>query len=785
MKVKAVSLIFLTWPLLFGPLAGAHSAPRFTTGADGLQYFSYGVEEDALSGPPDASHLNHTLDAADRIAVRGPHFFRVGPDQKPGTADDQRVRFFGANLSFAANFPAETDATALARRLRKLGFNAVRLHHIDTHLTDDTEQPNGILGTGPYPTFNDEAVKRLKTLVAALAEEGLYINLNLRVGYRFRPAIDGLPPLDDGQDTPPSVETPIHVYYPDLIERQKTYARDLILRLGLTRHPALAMVEINNESSLLHAWQGREWHNAIPSAYAPVLSQAWGQWLIEKYGNLDAACAAWSSCGDAAADALPAQGLFHQGGRVTYPRQMQDRLRKLLSPSRNNTAYNRDFLAFLTEMDRRYVDGMKAVVRDAVGWDVPVTGTQIGYGGVLNFDSQAQMDYVDDHIYVGHPMHNGPSWRSEDWYIPEIAISDTGIETLLARSLRRDANKPFVVSEFNQPFPARTGSEILPLIAAVAALQDWDGLFFYGYSSESSPFPAPERFSLSGDWSKYALSGQSARLFRHELIATLPKRVLLPFPPKARMETALEGDIYDGTLEARLRKIFKLNPTAAWVAQLAQDLSAADESFPGLDTAEHSRAGSGIIHQKARRRILMDAPRIAGIFGLLDREAVALGQFRVAGLRDTPEPVSLLMTPLDDEDLVRSNHMLVTLAGFTTGSQAGSIPKRPKVAISYLANNSGKRTLEPEPGSSGKPSGLLHGQAPTWVERTPVRFFLPYAPERVALYPLDGAGRRGQPLPIGPDLASADASVADLQQTPDDASLWYELLVTPAGAGAP
>ena len=43
---------------------------------------------------------------------------------------------------------------------------------------------------------------------------------------------------------------------------------------------------------------------------------------------------------------------------------------------------------------------------------------------------------------------------------------------MLALSLRRDAKRPFVVSEFNQPFPNPRGAEILPLMSAVGALQD-------------------------------------------------------------------------------------------------------------------------------------------------------------------------------------------------------------------------------------------------------------------------------------------------------------------------
>ena len=45
--------------------------------------------------------------------------------------DGERIRFFGASLSYGANFPDNATAVKVARRLAKLGFNLVRLHHMD------------------------------------------------------------------------------------------------------------------------------------------------------------------------------------------------------------------------------------------------------------------------------------------------------------------------------------------------------------------------------------------------------------------------------------------------------------------------------------------------------------------------------------------------------------------------------------------------------------------------------------------------------------------------------
>jgi hypothetical protein len=161
----------------------------------GQSMYPFGFDQDALHGAPDFSSLNHTLTAADRVFVRDGHFYTVGPDLTPNTADDARIRFFGVNLAFGANFPVQADAARIAKRLRRLGVNLVRLHHMDSS-PDPSSNPSNAGSTlldGPYPSFNETAVQRLRDFLAVLSAEGVYANLNLHVGYTFRPAMDGVP----------------------------------------------------------------------------------------------------------------------------------------------------------------------------------------------------------------------------------------------------------------------------------------------------------------------------------------------------------------------------------------------------------------------------------------------------------------------------------------------------------------------------------------------------------------------------------------------------------------
>src|SRR5450759_1879926 len=61
-----------------------------------------------------------------RIVASDGHFLVNYIDKKP-----QRIRFFGTELEWTSQFLSSTDARVLAKRLRKLGFNAVRLINND------------------------------------------------------------------------------------------------------------------------------------------------------------------------------------------------------------------------------------------------------------------------------------------------------------------------------------------------------------------------------------------------------------------------------------------------------------------------------------------------------------------------------------------------------------------------------------------------------------------------------------------------------------------------------
>ncbi|MGA2183667.1 MAG: hypothetical protein ABSH47_11615 [Bryobacteraceae bacterium] len=273
--------------LLAGWFGYAQTAP---------EYYRFAIDQDHLSGAPDFSFLNHPLTAADRVFVKNGHFYTVGPDLQPNTQDDQRVRFFGISFAFGANFPdpANGDAARVAKRLRRMGINLVRLHHMDSEPdpVGDNSEFNSTLTVAPYPSFNDNGLQRLRAFLTALANEGVYVDLNLHVGYPFRPNVDQVPTLPGAW---PDQGKPLQVFYPRMVQLQQQYAQGLIDKLNLQNDPVLAMVEISNESSIVSSWQQGQLDTVLVGDYRTTLQTQWNTWLAAKYQTTAALVQAWGA----------------------------------------------------------------------------------------------------------------------------------------------------------------------------------------------------------------------------------------------------------------------------------------------------------------------------------------------------------------------------------------------------------------------------------------------------------------------------------------------------------
>ena len=251
--------------------------------------------DDAAPGTTtDVSALNDVRPAGahGRIVTRDGHFVE--------SSTGRRVRFIGLNLPAESAFPSHDDADKIAAALSKYGINVVRLHHMD----NSWGRPGVSLIEQKRPDtmhFNAAALERLDYLVAALARQGIYSNINLKVSHAWTMA-DGAPA--EAKDSPWSFDKRVDTFDPKLIELQKDFARQLLThvnpftKLSYVDDPAVAFVEINNENSLLGGPMeplGRQLLGRLAEPYRGELAAQWNAWLKKTYKTDAALAAAWKT----------------------------------------------------------------------------------------------------------------------------------------------------------------------------------------------------------------------------------------------------------------------------------------------------------------------------------------------------------------------------------------------------------------------------------------------------------------------------------------------------------
>jgi hypothetical protein len=212
-----------------------------------------------------------------RLAVRSGHFVR----------GNQRVRLWGVNLSFGANFPQHEDAEKIALRLARAGINSVRFHHMDT-----ADFPRGIWNPQDKKSFDPQALDRLDYFIDQLAQNGIFVDLNLHVGRTHSQPLS-LPSAGTDYDKI------VTIFTPELIKAQENYARQILSHINKYRKiryaddPALALVEITNENSLF-MWDGDEKLRTLPQFYADILQKQYINWLKNRYETTDKLRTAWA-----------------------------------------------------------------------------------------------------------------------------------------------------------------------------------------------------------------------------------------------------------------------------------------------------------------------------------------------------------------------------------------------------------------------------------------------------------------------------------------------------------
>ena len=150
---------------------------------------------------------------------------------------------------------------------------------------------------------------------------------------------------------------------------------------------------------------------------------------------------------------------------------------------RRTRSVGADFVDFLYELDAHYFDTMRDFLKRELHCVHPVKGTQVD--NYSSYFSQARCDYIDAHGYWQHPHFPRKPWDQQDWTVGNSPMINHGAEVVVELAGKRVRGLPFNISEYCHPAPSTYCAEQMPTIAALGALQDWDGIVFHCWQEQS------------------------------------------------------------------------------------------------------------------------------------------------------------------------------------------------------------------------------------------------------------------------------------------------------------
>ena len=208
-----------------------------------------------------------------------------------------------------------------------------------------------------------------------------------------------------------------------------------------------------------------------------------------------------------------------------------------------------DMAEFYIGLQKSFMEDMRLYLKNELGVKAAITGTNALVGIQQGLEHE-QMDFLDDHSYWDHPRFPGTAWDINNWLIDNTpSVKDpNGAALTVALNGIGLSDKPFTISEYNQPFPNRYRVEMVHEWEAYGSFHGLDGLMFYQYAGDSEPLVSkdfvPGYFDTSRDPSVMAQFPSCAFAFRNGLIASAKQPVLVNYSRKDIYNSFEKDDKY-------------------------------------------------------------------------------------------------------------------------------------------------------------------------------------------------------------------------------------------------
>ena len=180
---------------------------------------------------------------------------------------------------------------------------------------------------------------------------------------------------------------------------------------------------------------------------------------------------------------------------------------------------------FIYETDRDYWLGMKDYVKNELGVQALSCGTALPCGP---YSIMSEFDILDTHHYFNHPVFPNASWDNNNFYVSNKNMASTDFCSDMGDVARsRIYGKPFSCSEFDNPYPSQFSSEMIPIVATIAALQDWDCIYTFAYEAnqpDEKDIKISSYFDNANNPVKAAACPLAAMIFRQGKVSPAKNR---------------------------------------------------------------------------------------------------------------------------------------------------------------------------------------------------------------------------------------------------------------------
>ena len=525
----------------------------------------------------------------------------------------KKQRFVGVNLCSDANCPDKETGARLATRLARLGYNSVRIHHYEAArhrgIVRDDVVDDGKEGLA----FDPERLDRLDWLVAKCIEKGIYVTTDLYVSRAVPWRAIGYD--RDGNVKASDYKSLVLVHEP-AFRNWAAFARNLLTHVNpytgraYKDEPALPLLSLINEGSLNCAWGRLRGYEAV--------KKAWADWVTERRRT---------------------EPGFAKGHDDSSKVDGGSRLQQL----------------FALHLERRFFAKANALLRDELGVKALFTNQNLGLPLLATEQMREELyGYVDMHFYV-----DGAAFMGADWS-PPFAIANENPAKMdvlppVEAAFMRLPTKPFTVSEWSFAGPGKWRGAGGLITGALAALQDWDGLWRFAYShgvgSLADSKGSPSYFDLTADPLSQASDRAFACLFLRGDLEPLADGVANRISAK---EDAVDGG---SGLSPGWRQ-------GAWQVRTATSVGDAPAGWRTFDLLEQRKKSEPPVALKPNPAVTLDRER--GAFSVLSPKTA--GGFVPSGaLRSGPiafdvgdVAATVWASALDGNPIASSRRILVS-----------------------------------------------------------------------------------------------------------------------------